>query len=73
MHRDDKHRSRQSIEAEEASLDACRADEEAGPDHRTDAGECSVPIRPGHGTWAFKRGCEDEYTDAMRCRYGGEW
>jgi hypothetical protein len=73
MRSDDEHRSRESLEAEEASLDACRADEEQGPDCGKDAGQCSVPIRPGFGTWAFKRGCEDEYSDGMGCRYGGEW
>lgn len=35
----------------------------------------AVSFGPGN-RWAaaaFKAGVEDEYVDAMRCRYGGEW
>jgi hypothetical protein len=30
-------------------------------------------VRPGYGQAAFKAGCEDEYIDRMRARYGDEW
>lgn len=34
---------------------------------------CTVPVRPGFGNAAFKAGCEDEYANEMKARYGGEW
>jgi hypothetical protein len=36
---------------------------------------CTVPIKPGsqHAQAAFKAGCDDEHSDRMRSRYGGEW
>jgi hypothetical protein len=34
---------------------------------------CSVPVTPLHYTAAVKRGCEDEYLNAMRARYGEGW
>lgn len=32
-------------------------------------------VKPGshNARAAFKAGCEDEYSDRMRSRYGGEW
>ena len=39
----------------------------------TDARPCPVPVRPGYGQAAFKTGCENEYIDRMRARYGDEW
>lgn len=37
--------------------------------------ECTVPVRPGswYARQAFKEGCEDEYSNMMKARYGGEW
>ena len=35
--------------------------------------ECTVPVKPGYGQWAYKAGCEDEYIDRMRSRYDGEY
>ena len=34
-----------------------------------------TPIRPGayYARLAYKRGCEDEYSNRMAERYGGEW
>ena len=69
MSRDDDHRTPESIAAEEASLDACRGDEELGLGVRP----CPVPVKPGYGQAAYKAGCEDEWIDRMRSRYGGEW
>lgn len=36
---------------------------------------CPVPIRPGqqNARAAYKAGCEDEWCDRMKSRYGGEW
>jgi hypothetical protein len=36
---------------------------------------CTVPIKPGsaHASAAYRSGCEDEWADRMRSRYGGEW
>ena len=68
MPRDDDHRTPESLAAEEASLDACRVDDQPGI-----ARPCSVPVRPGYGQAAFKAGCEDEWIDRMASRYGGEW
>lgn len=36
-------------------------------------GWCTVPVRPGYGQAAFKAGCEDEWIDAMKSRYGEEY
>lgn len=66
---DEKHRSPESIHAEEVSLDNCRDIEHQDVPAR----ECHVPVRPGWGPQAFKRGCEDEYIERMNARYGGEW
>ena len=30
-------------------------------------------VKPGHARQAFKAGREDEYSDRMRAKYGGEW
>lgn len=38
-----------------------------------DARPCPVPVRPGFGKAAYKAGCEDEWIDRMKSRYGGEW
>lgn len=37
--------------------------------------QCPVPIKPGNhfAAAAFKAGCEDEWIDRMKSRYGGEW
>ena len=32
-----------------------------------------VPVRPGFAAEAAKAGCEDEWIDAMKSRYGGQW
>ena len=68
MSKHDQHRTLESIAAEEASLDACRGDEELGLGR-----PCPVPVKPGYGQAAYKAGCEDEWIDRMRDRYGGEW
>jgi hypothetical protein len=34
---------------------------------------CPVPVRPGYGNAAYKAGCEDEWADRMKRRYGEEW
>lgn len=36
---------------------------------------CPVPIRPGRAYFnaAMKNGCEDEYLDRMKARYGEGW
>jgi len=43
--------------------------EEAEPEARP----CPVPVRPGNAQAAYKAGCEDEWSDRMSSRYGGEW
>ena len=35
--------------------------------------ECTVPVRPGNHAAAARAGCEDEYENAMRARYGEGW
>ena len=69
MSRDDDYRTPESIAAEEASLEACRIDDDLGIGPRP----CPVPVKPGYGQAAYKAGCEDEWIDRMRSRYGGEW
>lgn len=32
-----------------------------------------LAIKPGRAMQAFRAGREDEYSDRMRSRYGGEW
>lgn len=36
---------------------------------------CTTPILPGsqHALAAFKEGSEDEYSNRMKAKYGGEW
>jgi hypothetical protein len=36
---------------------------------------CTTPILPGsqHAAAAFKQGSEDEYSNRMKAKYGGEW
>ena len=36
---------------------------------------CTTPILPGsqHAAAAFKEGSEDEYSNRMKAKYGGEW
>jgi hypothetical protein len=34
---------------------------------------CPVPVKPGYGQAAYRAGCEDEWSDRMNARYGGEW
>lgn len=34
---------------------------------------CPVPVRPGYGRAAYKAGCEDEWIDRMKARFGDEW
>jgi hypothetical protein len=36
---------------------------------------CPVPVRPGYinARAAYRAGCEDEWSDRMKERYGGEW
>ena len=34
---------------------------------------CSVPVKPGNGNAAYAAGCEDEWAERMKRRYGGEW
>lgn len=36
---------------------------------------CPVPVRTGriYARAAYKAGCEDEWCDRMKERYGGEW
>lgn len=33
----------------------------------------TVPAKPGNGNAAYKAGCEDEWSNEMNVRYGGEW
>ena len=37
--------------------------------------ECRTPVRPGshNAMAAFAAGCEDEWIELMKARYGGEW
>ena len=71
---DDSFRSRQSIEAEFMSLDACTIADDLGlATPGSTARPCPVPVKPGYGQAAFKAGCEDEWIDRMQSRYGGEW
>jgi hypothetical protein len=53
------------------------ANEPADPE-QTKGAAASVPVisaRPGshYAAAAFKAGREDDYIDAMKSRYGGEW
>lgn len=34
---------------------------------------CPVPVKPGYGQAAYRAGCEDEWSERMNARYGGEW
>ena len=34
---------------------------------------CTVPVAPGNGQAAYREGCEDEWIDRMRARYGEEY
>jgi hypothetical protein len=45
------------------------------PCRMTPEGRTDIVIAPGnqHAQAAFKEGREDEYIDAMKSRYGGEW
>lgn len=56
---------RENAERERAFQAACEA--------RWRQRECGVSVRPGYGRAAYAAGCEDEYIDAMKARYGGEW
>lgn len=69
MSRDEQYRSPESIAAEEASVDACRD----GDVEAAGVRPCPVPVKPGYGQAAYKAGCEDEWADRMKSRYGGEW
>ena len=35
----------------------------------------TTPIKPGnyYARLAYEAGCEDEYSNRMKARYGGEW
>jgi hypothetical protein len=37
--------------------------------------ECTTPIKPGsaNAAAAYRDGSEDEYSNRMSARYGGEW
>ena len=37
--------------------------------------ECTTPIKPGsaNAAAAYREGSEDEYSNRMAARYGGEW
>lgn len=58
-------RMAESIEDDNlASIQPCRAPT-----------PCTTPILPGsqHAAAAFKEGSEDEYSNRMKAKYGGEW
>jgi hypothetical protein len=55
--------------------DACDAIRPDGGQPDAEARPCPAPVRPGmHNANAARRlGCEDEWVDRMKNRYGGEW
>lgn len=40
-----------------------------------EARPCPAPVRPGshNAAAAYRMGCEDEWADRMKNKYGGEW
>jgi len=75
----DRYASRRRWNAYLAEIDAEVREERANKaTFTTDLGKVLEPdivIKPGsqHANAAFKAGREDEYSDRMRQRYGGEW
>jgi hypothetical protein len=47
--------------------------DEKQPEPEHEPRPCPVPVRPGFAQAAYKAGCEDEWADRMKFRYGGEW
>lgn len=64
----DRHRAAEAAEA-------AATPEPAEPAKKQEARPCPVPVRPGsHWAAAARRaGCEDEWIDRMKFRYGEEW
>jgi hypothetical protein len=45
------------------------------PEVAPEARPCPAPVRPGshNAAAAYRLGCEDEWADRMKAKYGGEW
>ena len=69
-----KHREQHLINQEKAEAEEHRLlMEDIARNEARAARQCSVPIRPGYGQAAFKAGCEDEWIDRMKNRYGEDY
>ena len=69
-----KNRERQLLNQEKAEAEEHRLlMEEIARNEARITPPCRVPIRPGYGQAAYKAGCEDEWIDAMKNRYGEDY
>lgn len=74
LSREEWHERREMRQRDEALQEQLEMlDEDRQSKEKADTTKLGVPIKPGYSSHARRLGCEDEYDDAMQCRYGDGW